>query len=59
MREKMVDKTFEALYALEDMRGILRKTAPFDKLTESQKEELLKALRKARAALDAIESDLK
>lgn len=59
MRDKIVDKTFEALYALEDMRGILRKTAPFDKLPESQKEELLKALRKARAALDAIESDLK
>lgn len=59
MREKMVDKTFEALYTLEDLRGILRKTAPFDKLTESQKEDLLKALRKVRAALDAIESDLK
>jgi len=55
----MVDKTFEALYALEDLRGILRKTAPFDKLTESQKEDLLEVLRKVRAALDAIESDLK
>lgn len=59
MREKIIEKTFEALYALEDLRGVLRKTAPLDNLTESQKEELREALRKARAALDAIESELK
>lgn len=59
MRNKLVDKTFEALYALEDMRGILRKTAPSDKLPETQKKEMLEAIGKARAALDEIENDLK
>ncbi len=59
MREKIVEKTFEALFALEDLREILRKTAPFDKLDESQKRDVLEVLRKTRAALDAIEEELK
>lgn len=59
MREKIVEKTFEALFALEDLREILRKTAPFENLTENQKTEVLEALRKARTALDEIERELK
>jgi len=59
MREKLVEKMFEALFALEDLREILRKTAPFDELTETQKKELHEALRKTRATLDDIEHELK
>lgn len=58
MREKVVEKTFEALFALEDLREILRKTAPFD-LTKEQAKEAKKILAKIRKALDEIDEELK
>lgn len=58
MREKIAEKTFEALFALEDLREILRKTAPFD-LTKEQVEEARKILVKVRKTLDEIEKELK
>ena len=58
MREKIVEKTFDALFALEDLREILRKTAPFD-LTKEQVEEARKVLAKVRKALDEIEREMK
>jgi Sep-tRNA:Cys-tRNA synthetase len=58
MREKVVEKTFDALFALEDLREILRKTAPFD-LTKEQINETKKILAKVRKALDEIEGELK
>ena len=58
MREKIAEKTFEALFAVEDLREILRKTAPFD-LTKEQIEEAKKILAKIRKALDEIEGELK
>lgn len=58
MRVKIVKKTFEALFAMEDLREILRKTAPFD-LTKEQAKEAKKILAKVRKALDEIEGELK
>jgi len=58
VREKVVEKTFEALFALEDLRELLRKTAPFD-LTKEQIEEAKKILAKVRKTLDEIEGELK
>jgi Sep-tRNA:Cys-tRNA synthetase len=59
MSEKIVEKTFEALFALEDLREILRKTAPFHNLTEEQKEEVKAILGKVRKALNRIEEEIK
>jgi Sep-tRNA:Cys-tRNA synthetase len=59
MVEKIVEETFEALFALEDLREILRKTAPFHNLTEEQKEEVKAILNKVRKALDEIEEAIK
>jgi len=58
VREKVVEKTFEALFALEDLRELLRKTVPFD-LTKEQLEEAKKILTKVRKTLDEIEGELK
>ena len=59
MVEKIVEETFEALFALEDLREVLRKTAPFHNLTEEQKEEVKTILNKVRKALDEIEGEIK
>ena len=59
MVEKIVEETFEALFALEDLREVLRKTAPFHNLTEEQKEEVKAILDKVRKALDEIEEEIK
>jgi Sep-tRNA:Cys-tRNA synthetase len=59
MVEKVVEETFEALFALEDLREILRKTAPFHNLTEEQKEKVKAILSEVRKALDEIEEEIK
>jgi len=59
MSEKIVEQTFEALFVLEDLREILRKTAPFHNLTEEQKEEVEAILGKVRKALNEIEEEIK
>ena len=59
MVEKIVEETFEALFALEDLREILRKTTPFHNLTEDQKEEVKAILNKVRKALNEIEEEIK
>jgi len=58
MPEKVVEKTFEALFALEDLREMLRRTAPFHRLTSGQKHELGEILARARRALDEVEGEL-
>jgi len=59
MVEKIVEETFEALFALEDLREVLRKTTPFHNLTEEQKKEVKAILNKVRKALDKIEEEIK
>lgn len=46
---------FNGLFALEDIRELLRETAPGHKLNVEQKTRLEKALKKARKALDRLE----
>jgi cytochrome c556 len=55
---KTVEKTFEALFALEDLREIWRKTAPFHNLTNKQKKEAKAILNKVRKTLDEIEGEI-
>jgi len=59
MTTKMVEKTFEALFALEDLREVWRRTAPFHNLTKEQKEGVKAILNRARRALDEIEGEIK
>ncbi|MFH0860724.1 MAG: hypothetical protein V1921_05940 [Candidatus Altiarchaeota archaeon] len=49
---------FNGLFALEDIRELLRETAPGHKLNVEQKTRLEKALKKARKALDNLEAKL-
>lgn len=45
------DALFNALFALEDVREIIRQTSPKHELSEEQKEKVDKALGKAEKAL--------
>jgi len=55
LTEKQVEKTFEAMFALEELREIWRLTKPDHKLTKEQKEQVKEILEKVRKALDEIE----
>ena len=59
MVEKIVEETFEALFALEDLREVLRRTTPFHNLTGEQKKEVKTILNKVRKALNGIEEEIK
>jgi len=59
MTTKVVEKTFEALFALEDLREVWRRTAPFHYLTEEQKEGVKAILNRARRDLEEIEGEIK
>jgi hypothetical protein len=56
---RVVDETFEALFALTDIRQLLRDTKPTYKLDDKQRKRLEKKIARARKALDAIEEGLK
>lgn len=56
---EIVDETFEALFALTDIRQLLRDTKPTYKLDERQQKKLEKKLSRARRALDKIEEEFK
>jgi len=56
---QIVDETFEALFALTDIRQLLRETKPTYKLTTEQKKLLEKKIARARKALEYIETDFK
>ena len=58
MREKVVEKTFEALFDLENLRELLRKTAPFE-LTKEQLDDAKKILAEVRKLLKEINLELK
>jgi hypothetical protein len=53
-----VDYVFEALFALTDLRVLLRETAPLHKLNEGQLSQAHEALARAKNALEALEGDL-
>jgi len=56
---KIVDETFEALFALTDIRQLWRETKPDYELSPDQKKLLKKKLDRVRKALDNIESETK
>lgn len=56
---QIVDETFEALFALTDIRQLLRETKPTYKLTPEQKKLLEAKIARARKALDIIEKEFK
>jgi hypothetical protein len=58
MTQKQVEKTFQALYALEDLRELWRRTTPNHKLTPEQTREAKALIGKVRTAIDQIEREL-
>jgi hypothetical protein len=53
-----VDHVFEALFALTDLRVLLRETAPSHKLDEEQLSQASEALARAKNALEELEEEL-
>lgn len=54
---KMSDRvslTFDALYALTDLREIWRKTAPFHSLDEKTKKKAIKLLKRAQKDIERL-----
>ncbi len=58
MGENAVRATFEALFALTDLRQILRETKPTHDLGTEQKKKVREILEKVKRSLDVIERDL-
>jgi hypothetical protein len=53
-----VKETFEALFALTDLRQIFRETKPLYRLSEAQKVRVREILERVRGGLETIESEL-
>jgi hypothetical protein len=56
--DNAVDNLFEALFALTDLRVLLRETAPSHKLSAEQQIQARDALARAKAALSKLEEEL-
>lgn len=52
---EQVDTLFEALFALTDLRVLLRETAPLHKLSEKQRAQALDMVLRAKEALSRLE----
>ena len=55
---KEVDALFDALFALTDLRVLLRETVPLHKLNEEQKNQARSAIARVREALLRLEGAL-
>jgi len=53
-----VDALFDALFALTDLRALLRETVPLHKLNEEQKAQAHSAIVRVREALSRLEGVL-
>ena len=53
-----VNETFNALFALTDLRGIFRDIKPIFKIDDATKEKIKEILAKVRKSLDIIEKEL-
>jgi len=53
-----VDYVFEALFALTDLRVLLRETAPLHKFSKKQRSQAGEALARAKNALEKLEEEL-
>lgn len=56
--DNAVDNLFEALFALTDLRVLLRETAPLHKLSAEQQKQARETLARAKAALSKLEEEL-
>jgi hypothetical protein len=52
---EQVDTLFEALFALTDLRVLLRETAPLHKLNDKQRAQALDMVLRAKEALSRLE----
>ena len=55
---KETDSLFEAIFALEDIREVLRETAPKHCLTDQQKDRVNKALQTVEHAMKELKDAL-
>jgi hypothetical protein len=53
-----VDNLFEALFALADLRVLLRETAPLHEFNATQRAQVSEALARAKKALEGLEKEL-
>lgn len=58
MSKKAVDKLFDALYRLTDLRQIFRDTSPNHDLSEEQKDEVEDILGDVRKDLEVLEEEM-
>lgn len=58
MGEKSVQETFEALYALTELRQVFRDTKPTYKLNDAQKEKVKKIIGDVRKSMLIVEEEL-
>ena len=58
MSDEAVQETFEALFALTDLRQIFRETKPTYKLSDEQLQKVKEIIEKVRHSADAIEKEL-
>ncbi len=56
--EKVVEKIFQAQFALVDLREILRKTKPLFNLSEEQKQQVRDIVKVVRDGMDLVEKEL-
>jgi len=57
MNERAVYETFEALFALTDLRQLFRETKPLFNFSEKQREEVRRVLERVRRSLETIEKE--
>ncbi len=58
MSDEAVQETFEALFALTDLRQIFRETKPTYKLSDEQLQKVKEIIEKVRHSADVIEKEL-
>lgn len=56
MSKEAVENTFKVTELMEELKDIFRQTAPLHEFNPSQREEALKLIGAARAALDKLEA---
>lgn len=55
MSKDLVSNTFKVMEMMEELRDILRRTAPTHELTPSEQEEALKLITRAKECLGKLE----
>lgn len=58
MKEKAVEETFEALFALTDLRQIFRETKPLYQLDAEQREKVEAIITRVKLSLKVIDDEL-